>query len=197
MPLFKSASDLSDIHATALVNITPGIYSNLAVNDVVFVAFEENALEKPIILGKLFTGATKESNIDGGMGIFDAIKVNSSATLPSTTNFSFPAITQNEYKNLKTPKKIADYILWLEKLIKKLIGQVDNNFRCFKNWVQWQFRPENIEVDDGDLDTGYHMAEPCLYQDEGKECELCGNDCIKNKTRLYQKPMSDKNYPDI
>lgn len=197
MPLFETAASSAPVVAEALVNIPPGIYSNLSVKDIVFVAFEENALEKPIIIGKLFKGAAAENTVNGGMGIFDTLRVNTAATIPSSTLFVFPKNIENNYKDLKTPKKMADYIKWLEKLTKKLVGQLDSHFRCFKNWTQWQLRPENVEIDDGDLDTGHHVAVPLQYQAEGAECKICGNNCTKGKKRNYLKVDNDKIYPSI
>ena len=197
MPLFETAGSSIPVEAEALVSITPGMFNNLAVNDVVIIAFEENALEKPIIIGKLLKGTNNENNTKGGAGVLDTLKVRSSATIPSATLFEFPSQLKNEYKELKTPKKMADYIRWLEKLTKKIITQLDEHFRCFKNWTQWQLNPENVEVDDGDLDTGYHLAKPFLYQNEGSECKICGSKCTKDKNRCYLKVDMDKTYPSI
>ena len=90
MPLFESASSSAPVEAEALVSITPGLFNNLFVNDIVFVAFEENALEKPIIIGKLFKGTTNENLTNGGAGILDTLKVRTAATIPSSTLFVFP-----------------------------------------------------------------------------------------------------------
>ena len=49
MPLFETAANTAPVEAEALVNITPGMFNNLEVNDVVFIAFEENKIDKPII----------------------------------------------------------------------------------------------------------------------------------------------------
>jgi hypothetical protein len=196
MPLFETASDPSHVLAEALISITPGMFNNIFVGDIVFVAFEENALEKPIIIGKLFKGAMTENRTPGGAGILDSLRVNTSATIPASTLFNYPDSLKQEYKDLNTPKKVADYIKWLEKLTKKLVSQADEHFRCFKNWVQWQLRPENIEIDDGDIDTGYHVSEACQYQEEGGDCRVCGKDCTKNKTRRYLKLDTSKNYPN-
>ena len=196
MPLFETASSSAPVQMEALVNISPGVYNNLFVGDVVFVAFEENALEKPIVIGKLFTGSSNEGNTKGGAGIFDTLKVRTSATIPSSTQFDFPVATKNEYNDLKTPKSMADYIKWLEKTCKALLRQLDDHFRCFKNWTQWQFRPENVEVDDGDIDTGYHITEAYKCQNEGEACDICGKNCTKNKTRDYIKLPIDKTYPN-
>jgi hypothetical protein len=196
MPLFESAASSAPAIAEALVNIPPGIYSNLKVGDVVFVSFEENAIEKPIILGKLFTGSNTEKDVDGGMGILDTLLVRTAATQPCTTLFEYPSQLKKEYIDFNTPKKLADYIKWLEKLTKHLITQLYEHFLCFKNWTQWQFKPENVEVDDGDLDTEECITTPFMYQEEGSTCKICGNDCKRNKKRSYLKLDIDKKYPD-
>jgi hypothetical protein len=197
LPLFETASSTAPVEIEALVSITPGLFNNLFVKDVVFVAFEENALEKPIIIGKLYTGATRESNTAGGAGVFDTLNVRSSANLPAaSTNFIFKGDNRGEYNNLKTPKKMADYIKWLEKLFKNMFSQVDADFRCFKNWAQYQLRPENNEIDDGDIDTGYHIADTSKYQSENGECKICGSNCTKNKTRRYTRLDTTKTYPN-
>lgn len=195
MPLFETASSTSRIEAEALVSVSPGVFNGLVVGDIVFVTFEENALEKPIIIGKLFKGANTEGNIRGGGGIFNTLKVNSAATIPSSTLFVFPQGKQNDYKDLKTPKKMADYIKWLENFTKKNINQLDEHFRCFKNWTQWQLKAENVEVDDGDLDE-QAIPEPFLYQEERKDCRLC-DICTKKNARNYSKLTTDTNYPNI
>ena len=197
MPLFETASSTTHVNAEALVSITPGMFNNLFVGDIVFVAFEENALEKPIIIGKLFRGTSDENNTPGGAGILDTLRVHTAATIPCTTLFMYPAAIRNEYKDLKTPKKMADYIKWMESFFKKLINQLDGHFRCFKNWTQWQLRPENVEVDDGNIDTNYHITVACKYQEENKECKVCDNKCTRDKIRKYSKLGTDKIYPDM
>jgi hypothetical protein len=197
MPLFETAANPNPVEAEALVNITPGIYNNLEVGDVVFVAFEENALEKPIIIGKLFRGTEIEGAIRGGGAIIDSLKVRTSAAIPASSLYVFPEAIQNNYKDLNTPKKQADYIKWLEAFTKKLVTQLEDHFKCFKNWVQWQLRPENIEIDDGDLDSeNYKDSVPLQYQTEGEECKLCGANCTKKKKRSYSPLPVDKKYPE-
>jgi hypothetical protein len=120
MPLFETSASAAPVEAEALVNIAPGVFNNLAVGDIVLIGFEENAVEKPIILGKLFRGANIESAVQGGGGIFNTIKVQSEATLPASTSFTFPKASKNDYKDLKTPKQMADYIKSLESRITTL-----------------------------------------------------------------------------
>lgn len=197
IPLFETASSSGPVLAEALVNIAPGMFNNLEVNDIVFVAFEENAIEKPIILGKLFRGANIEGNIRGGGGVLDTLKVRTSAAIPAATLYTFPTEIQSNYKDLNTPKKTADYIKWLEKLTKNLALQLEEHFSCFKNWTQWQLRPENVEIDDGDLDLDPNSPEAFLYQKEGDVCDVCGKDCLKKKKRFYLDLSTDKNYPEV
>ena len=196
LPLFETASSTVPVEIEALISITPGLFNNLFENDVVFVAFEENALEKPIIIGKLYTGAVIENETPGGAGILDTLLVRKSGSMPAaTTTFVFQGDNKNEYENLKTPKKIADYIKALEKYIKNLFKQLASDFVCFKNWAQWQLRPENVEIDDGDLDTGYNITEAFEYQAENSECKICGKACSKkDNKRSYQQAVI-KDYP--
>lgn len=196
MPLFETAASSAPVEAEALVSITPGLFNNLFVGDIVFVAFEENALEKPIIIGKLLKGTTDENKTPGGAGILDSLNVRTSASIPCSTLFVYPDNIKSEYKDLKTPKKMADYIKWLEKLTKKLFSQLDDHFRCFKNWTQWQLAAENVEVDDGDLDTGINVVDAFKYQKECDDCKICENKCTKDKKRQYLKLEIDKKYPD-
>ena len=196
MPLFETAANPNPVEAEALVNIAPGLFNNLEVHDIVFVAFEENALEKPIIIGKLFRGADIESNIRGGGGIIDTLKVRSSAAIPASTLYTFPEEIQHNYKDLNTPKKTADYIKWLEAHVKNLVIKLEDNFKCFKNWTQFQLRPENVEIDDGDLDLDSTTTEAGLYQVEGNYCNICGDACTKNKKRNYVKLPTDSIYPN-
>lgn len=195
MPLFETAANPNPVTAEALINIPPGMFNSIEVGDIVFIAFEENAIEKPIVIGKLFRGVDIESDIRGGAAVLDTLKVRSSATIPSSTLYEFPKDVSNNYKDLNTPKKTADYLKWLEKLTKSIGTRIEENFNCFKNWVQWQFRPENIEIDDGDLDASTKLTEPLLYQEEGDMCKICKS-CKKQNKRTYKQSPIDKNYPD-
>jgi hypothetical protein len=196
MPLFETAANQNPVTAEALINIQPGIFNNFDIGDVVFVSFEENAIEKPIVIGKLFRGVDIESNVRGGAAILDTLKVRSSATIPASTTYEFNTNVANNYKDLNTPKKVADYIKWLENYTKSLISRIEEHFLCFKAWVQWQLRPENVEIDDGDLDLQQEPPKPFMYQKEGDACKIC-KVCSKNNKLGYTKLPTDKNYPEI
>lgn len=201
LPLFDNAANGGKVTAEAIVNITPGIYNNLCVGDVVLVAFEENALEKPVILGKLYLGGSIEYNTRGGAGIVDALIARTSAEQPGVnTTFVYPKDMADTYTNFTSPKKIADYIKWLESLVKKLAQQLDDNFKCFKNWTQFQLEAKHVEIDDGDLDDNTTIPDSCLYQNEGGVCEVCAhNTCNRatkypNRIRNYTTPSYSETY---
>ncbi len=197
MPLFETTSNSAPVEAEALVSITPGMFNNLEVGDIVFVAFEENAIEKPIIIGKLFTGIQNENKVKGGAGVLDTLRVRTAATIPCSTLYEYPASQRKNYKDLETPKKTADYIKWLESYTKKLVTQLDDQFKCFKCWVQWQFKPENIEVDDGDIDDDSKVITPYQFQEEGADCRVCGSKCPKGSKRTYLKIDKNNDYPKL
>lgn len=62
IPLLRTATD-EEVDATlsATLCYTPGISNAFSVGDVVFVSFEDNLYDKPVILGKLYTGQETSS----------------------------------------------------------------------------------------------------------------------------------------
>lgn len=199
VPLFETASSTEPIILEAVMCIAPGLYNNLYVDDVVFIAFEENALEKPVIIGKLFVGAGEERATNGGAGVFDSLVVRTSATIPASTTFEYPLRDVRTYANFSSPKKLADYLRWLEATVKKLWNTIEENFNCFRKWTQWQLQPENVEIDDGDLDSDPKSPERFIgqYQPEDQKCEVCGKNCPKRNVRSYKKLATDMTYPNL
>ena len=62
IPILRNANDSeSDAIFEATLAYIPGIYYSFSVDDVVFVSFEDNLYNKPVILGKLFT--EKDKNV--------------------------------------------------------------------------------------------------------------------------------------
>ncbi len=119
IPLFENASrNVNIIEADAQLNIVPGIYNSYKTGDIVFIGFEENKMEKPVILGKLFVSVSSEAGSYRGNLSGNSLSVTDSAQLPHSTVFNYDKIPQNGtlYKNLNTPKKLADSILDLQRL---------------------------------------------------------------------------------
>jgi hypothetical protein len=118
IPLFESASrNVSMIEADAQFSVVPGVYNSYKTGDVVFIGFEENKMELPVILGKLFVSASAEASSHRGNLSGSSLSITDTAQLPYSTVFSYDKIAQNNtlYKNLDTPKKLADSIIDLQR----------------------------------------------------------------------------------
>ena len=119
IPLFENAARNVDIiEADAQINIIPGIYNSYKTGDIVFIGFEENKMEKPVILGKLFVSASAEASAFRGNVSGNSLAITDSAMLPHSTIFNYDKIPQNKalYKELNTPKKLADSIIELQRV---------------------------------------------------------------------------------
>jgi hypothetical protein len=148
MPLFQTASNPSPVVAEALISTAPGLFNNIFEGDIVFIGFEENRIENPIILGKLYRGSEYESQTTGGAGIFDSLRVINSAIIPSSTFYNFPQEISASYENFKTPKQVADYIKWFESEVRSRLGGL-GYFDPSK--VPGASYYNDICIDDGDL----------------------------------------------
>jgi hypothetical protein len=118
IPLFENASkNVNMIEADAQINIVPGIYNSYKTGDIVFIGFEENKMESPVILGKLFVSASTEASSYRGNVSGNSLAITDTAQLPYSTLFDFNKIAQNNklYTDLNTPKKLADSILNLQR----------------------------------------------------------------------------------
>ncbi len=118
IPLFENASrNVNIIEANAQFNIVPGIYNSYKTGDVVFIGFEENKMELPVILGKLFVSAATEAGSYRGNLSGNSLSITDTAQLPYSTIFNFDTVAQNNtlYKELDTPKKLADNIINLQR----------------------------------------------------------------------------------
>ena len=102
------------------VNVSvPHLCFNNGYNDgdIVFVGFEGSGLDCPIVLGKLFLGASKESE-NSKKGSIEAsnLVVDSTATIPLTTKLTFKDTSKtqvqvaNRYSNYKSLLDIIDAI---------------------------------------------------------------------------------------
>ena len=119
IPLFENASrNVNMIEADAQFSIVPGVYNSYKTGDVVFIGFEENKMELPVILGKLFVSAAAEASAHRGNLSGNSLSITDVAQLPYSTIFNYDKIAQNNslYTNLNTPKKLADSIIDLQRV---------------------------------------------------------------------------------
>jgi hypothetical protein len=169
IPLFESASTVNPVSLKAYQCIVPGLYNNLYVGDIVYVGFEENAMEKPIILGKFFKNYRTEDKARGGSGNFTKINVLDKASLPAyTTRFRYKTTDEQKYEDFNTPKLLADRI-------KENIIAI-NRLRLY-------VQPWNMRVDDGNLDAPSSLT-VLDSQNDGTPDSLFMNEFL---TDLYSK----------
>ena len=72
----------------------PNIFIQLNVGDTVYVAFENNNIKHPVILGYLSTDSTVIVDITG-----HSISISESATLPADTSIGNVSATEISYLN--------------------------------------------------------------------------------------------------
>jgi hypothetical protein len=86
LPLFETAGADTEVVLKAIFLTQPGNYNGYVENDVVFVDFENNKLDAPVVIGKLYLGAAKEAQNTANASInVSNLNVTSKATLPLDT----------------------------------------------------------------------------------------------------------------
>ena len=70
-----------------------------------FITFEDDQQDRPVIIGKLYLGA-EESSTDAGKYIGDSLNIKNTASLPSSTS-----IGQLTYNDLYAMSKVQEDIL--------------------------------------------------------------------------------------
>jgi hypothetical protein len=112
IPLFENAAQKDEVYATATFAIQPGFINSYNENDVVIISFEENRINSPIILGKLYLGIDKEASEVRGSLHCDSITA-TKATLPINTKLTCNGGDKtlvNVQNGISTYKTIADII---------------------------------------------------------------------------------------
>ena len=113
LPLFETTNNSGEVVLPAIFMNQPGMFNGYNEGDIVFVDFENNKLEAPIIIGKLYLGSEKEASNSqkGGLKIA-SLTVDSSATLPLDTKLVFNHTSSDAPvdKGLSSYKSIIDII---------------------------------------------------------------------------------------
>jgi hypothetical protein len=113
LPLFETVATSGEVILSAVFMSQPGMYNGYAENDVVFVDFENDSLDSPIVIGKLYLGATAEtaSAKKGGIAV-SSLNVSSDATLPVDTKIAVDrvATVADVDGGITSYKSIADMI---------------------------------------------------------------------------------------
>jgi hypothetical protein len=116
LPLFETASQATEVAIPAVFSVTPGITNSYAENDIVIVAFDNNSISSPVILGKLYLGNTEESKNFRGSIKCDSLTVANEASLPITTKLVYQGADESL---VKVEKGITSYSS-IADIIKKL-----------------------------------------------------------------------------
>ena len=96
--------------------IQPGIYNGYKEEDVVIVAFENNKIDQPVIVGKLYLGAENEGSTPLGALSCSNLSVSNSATLPLVTKLTSDGLEGTHikvaqgYENFNSLMDIIDAI---------------------------------------------------------------------------------------
>lgn len=91
LPLFETVGSGDRAIATAYFAITPGVFNSYKIGDIVIVGFDRDMINKPYILGKLYTGLKEEQNIESGFrgaANCESLIVKDSVTLPESTKIA-------------------------------------------------------------------------------------------------------------
>lgn len=115
LPVFEASGSNENQILNCSICYNPGNLKGYKVGDIVYVGFENNQIDKPVVLGKLYKGEEEASNYS----LANSLKVTENATLPYNTtigNLDFSEIKSifNEIMQLK------DYINQLKKEIEAL-----------------------------------------------------------------------------
>ena len=108
LPLFESAANEKELLVTATFATQPGFYNGYKVNDVVYVAFENNEIDSPVVIGKLYLGADKESKDPRGAINAENLKSASPMTLPIDTHLTLDN-DQESLTNVNVDGELAGY----------------------------------------------------------------------------------------
>lgn len=130
IPLFENAANVQQNIVEATFTNTPGIYNGYKENDIVWVAFEDGRFEAPVVIGKLYLGASEEQKEGRGAINCDSFAATSNLSIPITTKLVFNGGGQGDTTvdtdtSLSTYKTIADIARGIQKQETKL-GTISN-----------------------------------------------------------------------
>lgn len=111
VPIFEGAGNKHAVVLTATAAINPGHFAGYQQNDVVFIGFENNDINSPVILGKLYLGAQNETT-PRGIVHCENLKIYSEAELPLNTRFS---MIQQVADNPVTCNSLSDLVQLVQK----------------------------------------------------------------------------------
>ena len=125
MPFFESAGN-DEINGVATISNTPGSYNGYKVGDVVWVAFENNLMELPVVIGKLYLGAELEKADPRGTINVETSATSKSATIPFDTKMS--SSLDKDTPNTTAPYFSLSSLTAKVSTLDKDLGQMDRDY---------------------------------------------------------------------
>lgn len=89
IPIFEGPGNVEQALFWAVMNIPPGVHSGYKVDDIVFVGFSDNSVNKPIVLGKLLVDKVQDALVEApecGYVSCANLEVEKKAVLPNAAN---------------------------------------------------------------------------------------------------------------
>lgn len=113
IPLFGENA----VNIPAKIIIQPGSYNGYANEDKVWVGFEREMYNLPLVVGKIFVDQKSESNASGGASNINSLTVTGNASIPMDTKISD---SENDYSTLQ---KLINKVKYLDDKLNNTTGQ--------------------------------------------------------------------------
>ena len=91
IPIFETVQMDSQVVIPARFAVPPGVFNGYSVGDVVWLGFELEAPEYPVVLGRIYQGARMDKGKSNGVIQANSLRVTgvaANATLPKNTTFA-------------------------------------------------------------------------------------------------------------
>lgn len=88
IPIFETVQMDSQVVIPARFAVPPGVFNGYSVGDVVWLGFELEAPEYPVVLGRIYQGVRMDRGKSNGVVQADSLRVTANATLPKNTAFA-------------------------------------------------------------------------------------------------------------
>ena len=167
LPIFETAAAQGEVVLDAIILIQPGLYNGYAIGDVVFVDFENNKLSQPIVIGKLYLGAAKETAAGAPSAMtVSNLKVTTQATLPIDTKLTLEGTgtTVPVENGITTYKSLIDIIKALHKTETSIEQTIKDQSSTLANIkVEYLSQPVDAAMPE-EGDPNWNISAPA-YQD--------------------------------
>jgi hypothetical protein len=168
LPIFETAAADGEVVLKATLLTQPGMYNGYVEGDIVFVDFENDKLSQPVVLGKLYLGATKEEMATPTASLSVAnLKVASKAVLPIDTQLELDDVgaAVPVENGITSYKSLTDIIKALYKA-ESSVGQVIKDQSEMIANIKVEYLSQPVEAADPTADDpNWQLATP-VYKDK-------------------------------